>query len=226
VSALSYAEAFEAMDGAYAVTGVLVGQLSDEDFGRATRCEGWTVRDVIFHQLLDAQRVLVALATPSEKAPDRDFVDYWHGYPAGDPDAGVHAEFVRMSAAAYPSTRVLAEHWRETSVAARHAARTADAGGRVGTQGLVLDVPDFLATVAVEAGIHYLDLTVHLADAPPPAALALTLTRRTLDGLLGTPFPLAWDDTMCALKGTGRETITADDAKLLGALARRLPLLA
>ena len=48
--------------------------------------------------------------------------------------------------------------------------------------------------------------------------------RRVLDGLLGTPLPGDWDDRTCALKGTGREPVTADERSALGALADRLPL--
>ena len=35
--------------------------------------------------------------------------------------------------------------------------------------------------------MHYLDLTLHLPAAPPPALAALALVRRVLDGLAGQP---------------------------------------
>src|SRR3954453_11717366 len=44
---------------------------------RPPRAEAWNVKELLFHQLLDAQRALVALATPSQAEPDVDAVSYW-----------------------------------------------------------------------------------------------------------------------------------------------------
>ena len=88
----------------------------------------------------------------------------------------------------------------------------------------MLATADFIATLAVEAAVHYLDLTAGLPAAPPPDAASLALVRRVLDGLLGTPLPGDWDDRTCALKGTGREALTAAERSALGARADRLPL--
>ena len=92
------------------------------------------------------------------------------------------------------------------------------------TQGHVLRTADFTATLAVEAAVHYLDLTVGLPSASPPDAAALALVRRVLDGLLGSPMPGAWDDQTYALKGTGRVPVTEVDRSGIGALADRFPL--
>jgi hypothetical protein len=86
------------------------------------------------------------------------------------------------------------------------------------------DPADFTATLAVEAAVHYLDLTLHLPAAPPPAPAALALVRRVLDGLAGQPLPARWDDVSCALKGTGRVPLSSADRAELGALAGRLPV--
>ncbi len=83
---------------------------------------------------------------------------------------------------------------------------------------------DFMATLAVEAAVHYLDLNVGLSAAPPPDPLSLALVRRVLDGLLGTPLPGPWDDISYALKGTGRVPVTPADRAEIGPLADRLPL--
>ena len=49
-----------AMDVSYrAVTGA-VGRLDDADLARPSRCQGWSRADLLFHLLLDAQRVLAA----------------------------------------------------------------------------------------------------------------------------------------------------------------------
>jgi hypothetical protein len=163
---------------------------------------------------------------------DRDDVSYWTDYapgaegdaPAHAAEAAAHARYVRIAAAAYPPG-ALAWEWSETAAAARRAAR-ACGHPAVTTQGHVLTVAGFAATLAVEAAVHYLDLTVALPGAPAPAPAALALVRRVLDGLLGAPVPAAWDDVTAALKGTGREPLTGADRQALAALAARFPLFA
>jgi hypothetical protein len=96
----------------------------------------------------------------------------------------------------------------------------------VTTQGHVLTVTDFAATLAVEAAVHYLDLTVALPGAPAPEPASLALVRRVLAGLLGAPLPASWDDVTAALKGTGRDPLTEVDRQALGPSASRFPLFA
>ena len=45
-----------------------------------------------------------------------------------------------------------------------------------------------------------------------------------LDGLLGEPLPLPWDDVTYARTGTGRFPVSAADRAALGDLAGRFPL--
>ncbi|HWG12050.1 MAG TPA: hypothetical protein VG268_02125 [Streptosporangiaceae bacterium] len=58
-----------------------------------------------------------------------------------------------------------------------------------------------------------------------PTCPGLTVTRETLDGLLGGPVPAAWDDVGYVLKATGRAPLTPDDQVCLGSLAGRFPRL-
>jgi hypothetical protein len=67
-------------------------------------------------------------------------------------------------------------------------------------------------------------MTVALTAAPEPDPASLTLVRHVLDQLAGTPLPAAWDDTTCALKGTGRLPISREDQAAFGSAAGRLPL--
>src|SRR3954452_17955578 len=97
----------------------------------------WTVRELLFHQQLDAQRTLVALVSPTDDAPDVDAVSYWRPF---KPDAewnAAHADFVRVSASAYSSGSAQVEHFATVAGAAARAVRAADAAARVGTQGHV-----------------------------------------------------------------------------------------
>ena len=93
----------------------------------------------------------------------------------------------------------------------------------VRTQGAVITVGDLLSTLVVEAAVHHLDLVAHL-DRPGPSAAPLAEVRRVLEGLLGAPLPGAWGDATAALRGTGREQLTAADRTALGPLADRFPL--
>jgi hypothetical protein len=94
----------------------------------------------------------------------------------------------------------------------------------VRTQGHVLAVGDLLSTLAVEATVHQLDLTVDLPGADGPAPSGLAEVRRVLDGLLGGPVAAAWPDDRYALVATGRADPTPDEARELGSLVARLPV--
>jgi uncharacterized protein (TIGR03083 family) len=217
-----------ALQAVYQNVTTVADGLSDADLMRPSRCAGWALGDVLYHQLLDARRALRTFASPSAEPPDADDVGYWRSYSPegeyapGSGEAAAHARHVRIVAAAYPPG-ALAWEWRETAAAACRAARACPHEA-VTTQGHVLTTADFIATLVVEAAVHYLDLTVGLPGAPPPDAASLALVRRVLDGLLGTPMPGGWDDRIYALKGTGREEVTAGDRAVIGALADRLPL--
>ena len=227
---LDHAAVLDALEAGYRrVTDVVTG-LGEAELMRPTGCAGWAVADVLFHQLLDAQRALVAFATPVTEPPDRDDVTYWAEFTPQPGEAGAqaragaaaHARFVRLAASAYPPG-TLARVWSETAAAACRAARACQAPG-VATQGHVLRPADFTATLAVETAVHYLDLTVDLPSVPPPDPVSLTLVRRVLEGLLGSPLPASWGDASAAVKGTGRVPLTDEDRAVLGPLADRVPL--
>jgi Mycothiol maleylpyruvate isomerase N-terminal domain len=223
------AELEDALAAAYGQLTDVTGDLTEAAALLPTRCAGWAVADVLYHQLLDARRALVTFATPSPAPPDVDEVSYWRPFSAGGAVApgtegpALHARHVRIVASAY-SPGLLAQEWAETAAAAVRAAR-ACRHDVVSTQGHAITVTDFLCTLVVEATVHYLDLTVALPAAPAAAALALAQVRRVLTGLAGAPLPASWDDVTCTLKCTGRAELTADDRAAPGALSGRLPLL-
>ena len=194
--------------------------LDDEALSAPTRTD-WTVAELVFHLLLDAQRVLVALATPADQPPDTDAVSYWHDWNPAQGDGGTHTRFVQVAASAYSSPRVLVEHWTETAAAAGRAALAAPVDDVLETQGHRLALPDLLSTFVVEGAVHHLDLR---SEVPVPAA-ALAEVRRVLDGLLGGRAPADWSDEDYALKGTGRVPLTDGDRAVLGPLADRFPSL-
>ena len=229
MSDLNRVKVLDALDAAYRNVTAVAGGLGEADLMRPSRCTGWAVADVLYHELLDARRALRTFASPADQTPDCDDVSYWTDYaPSGGADFAeesvAHARYVRIAAAAYPPG-ALAWEWSETAAAAVRAGR-ACTHQAVTTQGHVLTVADFAATLAVEAAVHYLDLTVALPGSPAPDPASLALVRRVLDGLSGAPVPASWDDVTAALKGTGREPLTEADRQALGPLAGKFPLFA
>lgn len=222
---VTHDEAVHGFEAAYGGVSAVVADLTEGDFFRVTRCRGWTVRDLLYHLLLDAQRALVTLASPDSEPADTDHVSYWRHFTPSDSFRAANVLSVRRSADAYPSSEMLADNWTRTAAAALHLAKQAP-DVAVTTQGKVLTLADALRTFAVEATIHHLDLTVDLPAAPSPEPVALRLVRATLDGLLGEPLPVVWDDQTYALKATGRAGLDDEERSALDHLAGRLPLLA
>jgi hypothetical protein len=225
--AVDYRAALVALDRAYGAVGDFTASLSRADLLAFSQCRGWVVADVLFHLLCDAQRALVALASPAPGPPDRDFVTYWTGFAAEADDPAPAAWWVRRSAAAFRDGTGVVALWQETAPAAVRAAGRANPDGYIATQGHVLAVTDFLVTLVTEAVIHHLDMTVHLSTASGPDPQAVALATRTLDGLLGpgASRPDGWTAEEYLLKGTGRVPLSPSDRSALAESAGRFPLL-
>lgn len=213
----------DALEDIYETVAAFAASLDEAGQATPSRCEAWTVRDLLFHMLLDSQRALVAFASPSDEPPDTDFVEYWRPFSPDSEWSGAHARFVVVSAAAYGSGERLERHRVLVAGAAVRAAR-ASSLERITTQGHVLEVADFVATLVVEAAVHYVDLTEAFPNEAPPPASGLDLVALTLDGLLDAPRPAPWDDFTYLLKGTGRLPLSPEDRELLGQAANLFPL--
>ncbi|MFF0705570.1 maleylpyruvate isomerase N-terminal domain-containing protein [Streptomyces tendae] len=199
-----------------------VADLSDEDFARPSGCTGWLVRDLVCHLVVDAQDVLITLATPTGEEPTRDAVTYWQVVEPPTGDDPLDALIVRL-AAAYEQPGLLKFHLDDVGSAAGRAAVLADPAGRVGTQDQVLTAGDYLSAYVLEWSLHHLDLIAHLPEAAPPPAAGLRRSRELLEAVVGTAFPTAFTDRDVLLIGTGRRAPTAAETAALGELAARLP---
>jgi uncharacterized protein (TIGR03083 family) len=211
------------LDGVYEATTQVVSELDDDDFRRPTRTELWSVKDLLFHQMCDAQRALVVFTTSADGPADTTAVSYWSSWRPGQQGADDHARYASRAAAAYGSPSGLVAQWTETSRAAVRAARAHDGAALVSTQGHVLTAADFVHTLAVEGVIHNLDLTLELR-APGLSEDAYGLVLDVLTGLLGADLPAAWSPTEAVLKGTGRQPLGDQDRMALGEDADRVPL--
>jgi hypothetical protein len=208
---------------AYGDLSRVLGSLSGSEAWEPTGCAGWSVVDLGFHLLSDARRCLVALNTPANGPADTDAVDYWRAWRPPEPGDEEELWSTRIAASVHGGLPGIVGRYAETSAAALVAARRVDPADRVGTQGRVLTVADFLSTLVVEAAVHHLDLVVRL-DRPGPAAGPLAEVRRVLEGLLGGSLPAGWDDVTAARRGTGREPLTPQDRAELGSAAAAFPL--
>ncbi|MFG2004084.1 maleylpyruvate isomerase N-terminal domain-containing protein [Spirillospora sp. NPDC048911] len=202
-----------------------VAELPDEDFGQPSGCGGWLVQDLVCHLIIDAQDVLITLATPAETEPTRDAVTYWDvldAPPTGDDP--LDALTVRL-AAAYEEPRLLKFHLDDLGSAAGRAAELADPGLRVGTRDEVLTVGDYLSVYVMEWTLHHLDLMAHLPDVAPPPAEGLARAREMLEVIAGTAFPASFSDQDALLVGTGRRAPTDAEKTELGELAAKVPFI-
>ena len=213
-----------ALRAAYGDLSALANSLDEASSWLPTGCAGWSVRDLVFHHLGDAQRALVALLTPAAGPPDRDALTYWSDF-TGRPDPqsrGLRA--TRTVASAWALEGIL-DNYVETMAAVGALADRAGLEEVVATQGHRLRIADLVTTLVVEAAVHHLDLVVSL-DHPGPRPEALAVVRSTLDGILGHPAPTDWDDRTWALVGTGRQPMTESQRAALGTDEARIPLLA
>ncbi|MFI5557921.1 maleylpyruvate isomerase N-terminal domain-containing protein [Amycolatopsis japonica] len=200
-----------------------VAETPDEDFDKPSGCAGWLVRDLACHLVIDAQDVLITLATPADTEPTRDAVTYWEVSdepPTGEDD--LDALIVRL-AAAYQEPRLLKFHLDDVGSAAGRAATLADPATRVATRDIVLTAGDFLSAYVLEWTLHHLDLVAHLPHLDGPAADGLAETRRILEERIGEKFPASFSDTDALLVGTGRREATDAEKAALGDLAAKLP---
>lgn len=195
------------------------------DFAQPSGCGGWLVRDLVCHLIIDAQDVLITLATPTDAEPTRDELTYWEI--ADEPPSGddpLDALTVRL-AAAYQEPWLLKFHLDDVGSAAGRAAELADPHGRVATRDQVLTTADYLSAYVIEWTLHHLDLIAHLPHAPQPPVQGLATARDMLGKIAGSAFPTSFSDADALLVGTGRRAPTGTERATLGELAATLPLI-
>jgi hypothetical protein len=115
------------LQSVYALISHAVRDPERRELNQPTHTSAWTVRELLFHLLLDAQRALVAFSSPADGPADVDNVTYWRPFRPANGDGGrAHAEYVTRAAAAYSSAELLVEQWTETSTAAAWAGAGTD----------------------------------------------------------------------------------------------------
>lgn len=198
--------------------------LADADFTQRSGCRGWLVRDLVSHLIIDAQDVLITLATPADTEPTRTAVTYWNVTdtpPTGEDP--LDALIVRL-AGAYEDPALLEFHLDDVGAAAGRAAALADPGLPVSTKGEVFAVGDYLTAYVLEWTLHHLDLRAHLPHVPAPPAEGLAQSRTLFEKIAGSAFPVSFSDTDVLLVGTGRRPATETELVELVEFGARFPL--
>lgn len=206
-------------------TSGLLGDLTAAEADQPTGCAGWSVPDLVQHQVFDLRRGLVALSTPVDGPTTTDAVGYWRQWDQSPDEAASDRWRTRVVASAAGGLAPLVEAYAELSAAVLVSAARVAGSSTVRTQGLVLTADDLLDTLAVEATVHHLDLVRHL-DRPDPGPAALARVRQVLTALLGRPLPDRWGDATAVRRCTGREGLDEADRDELGGYVSALPLLA
>ncbi|GAA0948517.1 hypothetical protein GCM10009550_24960 [Actinocorallia libanotica] len=180
-----------------------------------TRCEPWTVRDLVGH-LTVVLSWLPAMLTDS--APPRAEVsaaDYYRPDDRFSPRTdGVRVALARAKAAAHSDPAVLVEDFAATWRLA-HLLCSAEPAPRVvrTRHGDAMLLADFLLTRLVELCLHGLDLADALSRPPWPTPYAARAVEHLL--LDGAARPLGWDRPAFLRKATGRLPLTPDETRAL-----------
>jgi Mycothiol maleylpyruvate isomerase N-terminal domain len=221
----------------------LVAGLSDAELIFPTRCAGWLAAHLLVHVRLGLAEATGSFAEPTDEPADRDYVSYWRDWPApAEPPTFGQVRWHWANASAYGNAGMFRDHFTGTARQAAGVSRHAPTG-RFSLQGHVMAAEDILAMWTVELVVHQFDLIAYLPGSRPgPLPEALSLTARTLDGLVGGAVggaaggavggpvggaerPGGWDDATYVLKGTGRVPLDAADREFLGDRAAAFPAL-
>ncbi|HEX2895051.1 MAG TPA: maleylpyruvate isomerase N-terminal domain-containing protein [Marmoricola sp.] len=195
-----------------------VDTFSEHDLLGSSRCHGWTRLDVVVHVLAGWQEMLGGLVSPVDTPPTVDAASYWPAfreqYADDDPLLALMTQRRRTATYARPAAATAQLH--DVGESLRRGVESF-AHPRCLWDGHVFTAGDYLAVWAVENVVHQLDL---ISNAPASAS-GLSLSRRTIEALVGQPLPDSWSDETATLIGTGRQP--APDG--LGAWSSLLPAL-
>jgi hypothetical protein len=209
-----------------------VHDLPDDALARPSGCRGWIVRDLVGHLVIDAQDVLITLATPAESAPTADALSYWTPTPTPPDGTDPHDALTVRLAAAYEDPGLLRDHLEDLGGAAERAALLAEPDLPVATQGMSLTVRDYLHTYVLEWTLHHLDLLAHLPEETasgitPPTTAGLAEARDMVERRLRLRLPAEWSDADALRRATGRSPLTDPqraELEELGPRGEMLPL--
>ena len=205
--------------------------LDDAAFARPTRCDPWTVAELMFHVAMTMRRLPSMLAAP---APSGAAMVSAAGYYRPDqrfsaPTNADRIESARRGAAGLASAAARARDVSKARQQAWAALRDAPPGRVVQTRhGDLMLLAEFLRTRVLELAVHGLDLAAALDRAPWMTAPAADVTGDLLmpsAAAAGLRAETGWDQVTLIAALTGRQPVTPAQARLIrSAGAGRLAL--
>lgn len=213
----------------------LLGELSEEEWQRPTRCPGWSVKELAAH----CEGMLLRLVTYNTQAIDGPAEIDRVGYYGYEPDGPREGEDPSKTFSEVIRDRVVEEAAGRSGEEIR---ASIESGIDPTLEGL-RDTPaervirrsghrpirfdEFVASRVLEFGVHTMDIghaTLRGERIHPDAA---TIVKEILDGRLNASLPkgIGWDTRTFILTGTGRRRLESNERFALGPLAERFPLL-
>jgi uncharacterized protein (TIGR03083 family) len=213
----------------------LVDALSEHDFGRPTRCPGWSVAELVAH----CEGILLRLVGENAQEVEGNAGSDRVGYYRYDPDGPREGDSSGKTFSEVVRDRVIDE------VGGRDGEQLRTSLSRSVDNALegIREIPaerviersghpritygEFVASRNLEFGVHTMDIAHAVGRPQRPHPDAAPIITGILDGLLGERVPdaLGWDATTYILTGTGRRPLTADERTTLGPPASKFPLL-
>lgn len=226
----------DALESQFKELVALVGELSEADWERPTRCPGWTVKELVAH----CEGMLVRLVTENAQAVDGDPEIDRVGYYGYDPEGPRDGEDPSKTFSDVIRDRVIEEVRGRSAEELRESLEGAIDAAIAGVRDIPADrvikrsghpriaFREFIASRVLEFGVHTMDVghaTLRGERVHPDAVPIIT---GILTGILGANLPvgLGWDDRTFVLSGTGRRKLESNERFVLGPLAAKFPLLA
>jgi len=213
----------------------LVGELSENDWDKATRCPGWTVKELVAHCAEMLVRLVGANAEGVDGSPEIDRVGYY-GY---DPDGQREGEDPGKTFSEIIQERVIEEaSGRSPEDLTTDLQANVDAA-MAGVRGIPADrvikrsghpkmrFDEFVASRVLEFGVHTMDIGHATLRGERIVPEAVPIVVDILQRRLGTELPKAmgWTPRTFILSGTGRRHLEPNERFALGPLASKFPLL-
>src|SRR5215208_4703149 len=213
----------------------VVGVLSREDFGRPTRCPGWSLSELVAH----CEGMLVGLVGENAQPVDGEAEIDRVGYYRYDPDGPREGEDPDKTFSEVIRDRVIDEVGGRSGDQLRTSLEDAVEGALQGVRAMPserviqrsghprMTFGEFVATRNLEFGVHTMDIAQAVGRPERVRPATATIITGILDQLLGERVPdsLRWDTTSYILTGTGQRELEADERAKLGELAAEFPLL-
>ncbi|MEX2394051.1 MAG: maleylpyruvate isomerase family mycothiol-dependent enzyme [Actinomycetota bacterium] len=212
----------------------LLDELADADWDRASRCPGWTVKELAAHCEGMLQRLVTYNAQAIDGPAEIDRVGYY-GY---DPD-GPREDEPDKSFSESIRDRVIDEVSGRSGDEVREGVRSAIEEMLSGIKEIPGDrvikrsghppirFDEFVASRVLEFGVHTMDIGHATLRGERIHASAVPIVKEILQGLLAAALPIGmgWDDRTLILAGTGRRPLEPNERFTLGTLASKFPLL-